>query len=278
MSGFSTSYFSTTDLPTLARHLLTHGPRKVLPTPRRVRVLFNRAYIVDTTSALLVWEHDAFPQYYIPKSALRNCIVGTEAIVKLSDGTAGGAILSLRVPDGKAAPEPARATDRVICFYEDEKIAGRLAGLVRLEFGSMDQWFEEDAPIYVHPKDPFKRIDILPSSRQIVVKLLGHTLATANHALHLYETSLPVRYYLPFGSIDTSVLRKSNLVTKCPYKGEAEHFHVVLDGVEHKNLVWLYRIPTAESAAIAGSPCFYNEKVDIYIDGVLQERPKTHFA
>jgi uncharacterized protein (DUF427 family) len=142
----------------------------------------------------------------------------------------------------------------------------------------MDQWFEEDAPIYVHPKDPFKRIDILPSTRQITVKLDGHTLASTHYSIHLHETGLPTRYYIPFGSVDVSNLRKSDLVTKCPYKGEAEYFHVVLDGKEYKNLVWWYRIPTAESAPVAGCPCFYNEKVDIEIDGEVQDRPKTHFA
>ena len=196
----------------------------------------------------------------------------------MTDGSTGASILTLRVPDSKRAPEPSRVTDRVIAFEDDQKTTGALAGLVRLEFGSMDQWFEEDAPIYVHPKDPFKRVDILPSSRKITVKLDGHTLATANHAFHLHETGLPTRYYLPFGSIDATVLRKSDLMTKCPYKGDAEYYHVVLDGKEYKNLVWYYRIPTAESALVAGSPCFYNEKVDIEIDDVPQARPRTHFA
>ena len=83
---------------------------------------------------------------------------------------------------------------------------------------------------------------------------------------------------MPYTSVDVAYLRKSDLVTKCPYKGDAEYFHLVFDEEEYKNLVWWYRLPTAESAPIAGLLCFYNEKVDIEIDGVLQERPKTHFA
>lgn len=83
---------------------------------------------------------------------------------------------------------------------------------------------------------------------------------------------------MPLASVDPSVLRKSNLTTKCPYKGEAEYYNVVIDGQETKNIVWYYKLPTQESAAIANLVCFYNEKVDILLDGKLQEKPKTPFS
>jgi uncharacterized protein (DUF427 family) len=166
--------------------------------------------------------------------------------------------------------------------------------MVRLEFGSMgqyhscwsnggspaifgadssaDQWLEEDMPVFVHPKDPYKRIDVLPSQRPIEVKVSGRTVAKTNWSMHLYETGLPVRYYLPLGSVDQSVLRKSSLITKCPYKGEAEYYDVVVDGKKHEGLVWYYRLPTRESAAIAELVCFYSEKVELYLDGERQGR------
>lgn len=143
---------------------------------------------------------------------------------------------------------------------------------------TIDQWLEEDAPIYVHPKDPFKRVDILPSSRSIEVKVGGKTIAKSAHSVHLLETSLPTRYYFPLGAVNQSVLRKSDLITQCPYKGDAEYYHVVVDGEQRKDLVWYYRLPTHESAQIAGLVCFYNEKVDIILDGELQERPNTFFS
>lgn len=275
--AFPPWHFVADDLPSLARHLLKNGPRKSSATARRVRVLFNHTYIVDTTSAIHVWEHDAYPQYYVPQTALEHCTSHIEAPIKTADGIVGANILALRVPDSKRGSVEPQSTNRVIAFENDEKVAGVLAGLVRLEFGSF-QWFEEDIPIYVHPKDPHKRIDILPSSRKVTVKLDGHTLASATHAFHLHETGLPPRLYLPFGSVDASILRKSDLQTKCPYKGDAEYYHVVINGKEYKNLVWYYRVPTAESAPVAGSLCFYNEKVDIEIDDVAQARPKTHLA
>jgi len=88
----------------------------------------------------------------------------------------------------------------------------------------------------------------------------------------LYETGLPIRYYLPKTSVDFELVEPTKTVTSCPYKGEANYYSIVLDGKEYKDYVWWYRYPTPESIAIAGRVCFYNEKVDIYIDGVKEER------
>jgi len=92
--------------------------------------------------------------------------------------------------------------------------------------------------------------------------------------MHLFETGLPTRYYLPAAAVDQSVLRKSSLVTRCPYKGEAQYYDVVADGKVAKDVVWYYQFPTQESVALAGLLCFYNEKVDILVDGELQQPPK----
>lgn len=121
-------------------------------------------------------------------------------------------------------------------------------------------------------------MDTLASSRPIEIRVAGKTVAKSTSAVHLLETGLPTRYYLPVSAVDQGVLRDSNLLTRCPYKGDAEYYHVVVDEVEMENLVWYYRLPTHESAAIAGLVCFYNEKVDIVLDGKLLDRPKTHFA
>jgi uncharacterized protein (DUF427 family) len=150
--------------------------------------------------------------------------------------------------------------------------------LTVLTISIIDTWLEEDTPIYVHPKDPFKRIDILRSSRPIEVKVAGKTVASSAGSVHLLETGLPTRYYIPLTSIDQSYLRPSSLITKCPYKGEAEYMDLVVNGEVYESLAWYYRMPTHESAAIAGLVCFYNEKVDIWLDGVELQRPKTHFA
>lgn len=117
----------------------------------------------------------------------------------------------------------------------------------------------------MHPKDPFKRVDILQSARGIKVSLKGTTIAETSSCMQLYETGLPVRYYMPLTAINTSVLRPSKTTTQCPYKGEAEYYDVVVGGETYKDIVWFYTRPTIECAAIAGLCCFYNEKVDMMI-------------
>ena len=67
----------------------------------------------------------------------------------------------------------------------------------------IDTWFEEDTPIYQHPKDPYKRIDILPSSRKISIKIDGLLIAESTTNMFLFETMLRPRYYMP----KTSVIR-----------------------------------------------------------------------
>ncbi|UNI15995.1 hypothetical protein JDV02_002475 [Purpureocillium takamizusanense] len=265
-----------TDLAELAGYLLQNGPRKVHHTSRRVRVVLAHRTIVDTTAAVHVWEHDGYPHYYVPHGELtaRGCTLRDKSLVR-SDSVTRAAVVELVVPARDGLRE--FRTDRVLRFTEDRSL-GALAGLVRLEFGSMDQWLEEDAVIYVHPKDPFKRIDVLPSSRPVEIKVGGKTVAKAPNSVHLLETGLPTRYYLSAGAVDQSSLRKSDLVTRCPYKGDAEYYHVVVDGTQHDDLVWYYRLPTHESAGIAGLLCFYNEKVDVYLDGKLQEKPKSPFS
>lgn len=135
----------------------------------------------------------------------------------------------------------------------------------------------------MHPKDPYKRIQIVASTRALRVSIAGHVVATSPTAMHLYETGLPVRYYMPLTFIDPSILRPSDTRSKCPYKGEAEYYHAEVGGQTYKDIVWFYTRPTLESAQIEGLCCFYNEKVDMEIKGVdgeweKLERPKTYFG
>lgn len=144
----------------------------------------------------------------------------------------------------------------------------------------------------MHPKDPFKRVDLLPSTRHIRVTVPDPaspsqdiTLAESGYAIHLFETMLPTRFYLPQTAMNQSLVTPSEHKTSCPYKGVAEYYNIVLpksnereEPHEFKNIVWYYRSPIVECATLVGLVCFYNEKCDIWIDGEKQERPKTHFA
>ncbi|KAI1839685.1 hypothetical protein JX265_008704 [Neoarthrinium moseri] len=267
------SPFTKSDLLELGRKLIADGPVKTLRTPKRIRILFNGTYVADTTSALYVWEHPFYPYYYVPLSSFVRGV--------LHDNRDEGPLSIMGLHVG------GRSTDRVLAFSDQGggHVPEELRGMVRVEFAAADAWFEEDERIYVHPKDPFRRVDIVHSARPVRVLVDGVQVARSSSSLHLYETGLPVRYYLPPTSVDRSVLRDSQTTTQCPYKGVAEYYDIVLgkDGARgeekaHKDLVWYYRNPTHESAQVAGALCFYNEKVDIELDGHMLERPKTHFA
>jgi uncharacterized protein (DUF427 family) len=176
------------------------------------------------------------------------------------DGTDGAASLG-KLTVGNTS------SNRVLIFS-----TGNLKELVKVDFRAIDQWFEEDVPIYCHPKDPYKRIDILPSTRSVKVALDGVTLAESSNALFLLETTLRTRHYLPPTSVRWEYLTPSNTETLCPYKGMANYWNVTINGNMYRDIVWYYRYPTSESASIAGYLCFYNEMVDVWVDGVKERQ------
>lgn len=106
----------------------------------------------------------------------------------------------------------------------------------------------------------------------------GFEIASTPTAMHLYETGLPCRFYIPLTAVDQTVLRKSDTTTKCPYKGIADYYSVEINGQVHEDLFWYYRAPTLECAKVEGLVCPYNERVDITLDGKKLERPKTPFG
>ena len=238
------------------------------PAHKRVRVYLSGQLVADSTRPVLVWENPYYPAYYLPIADLRAKLepngnsrnsdrrgVGTEYDVVVAGSTAPGGALRYR-----ESPVP------------------ELTDLVRLDWAAMDEWFEEDEPIYVHPRNPYTRVDILASSRHVRVELDGTTVADSHAPRILFETGLPARFYLPLTDIRMDLLRPSDTRTSCPYKGNADYWNIRIGDTEYRDLVWIYRTPTPESQKIAGLACFYNEKVDLYIDGELQERPRTPFG
>jgi uncharacterized protein (DUF427 family) len=143
-------------------------------------------------------------------------------------------------------------------------------GYVRVPWDAADSWYEEADEMFVHPKDPYHRIDILNTSRAVRVSLDGVVLAESTGARALYETGLPTRYYLPRDDVRLDLLERSDTVTGCAYKGRASHWRRGGD-----DIAWTYEAPTPEAAAIQGRVAFYNERVDIDVDGERQPRPNT---
>lgn len=246
-----------------------NSPLRIEPSAKRVRAFLGGHPVVDSLEPFLVWEHPAYPAYYFPRADVRTELLVPSGRTKHWPGRGEGRMFSITVGERTAADAAWQ--------YEDSPIE-EIRGLVRFAWSAMDAWFEEDEEVFTHPRSPYTRIDILGSSRTVRVELDGVTLAESHSPRMLFETGLPVRYYLPKTDVRMDLLEPSPTVTHCPYKGSAEHLSAFVGGERQPEVAWSYRTPLPESQKITGLVAFYNEKVDIYVDGVLQERPHTVFG
>lgn len=242
------------------------------PSPRRVRVKFNGETIADSTGAHLLFETRHLPVYYFPPSDVRMDLMtatdhhsfcpykGTASYWTIAAGgkSAENAVWSYPDPFEEVA-----AIKDYLAFYWDR----------------VDAWYEEDEEIFVHPRDPYKRVDVLDSSRPVQVIVGGVVVAETRRARFLFETRLPTRYYIPPEDVRMELLVPSNKATRCPYKGKASYYSVKIDGRDFADLVWSYPDPIPECPKINGYLCFFNEHVDqISVDGVAVPRPVTPWS
>ena len=241
---------------------------------KRIRALVDGRVAADTVRPWYVWEVPYYPSYYLPREDVVAELVDTGA-TKRSPSRGLARVLDLRI-GGSHRPAAALA-------YPDSEIE-ELRGLVKIEWDAVDEWLEEDEPVYFHPRDPCTRVDILSSSRHVRISVGGVVVADSHQPRILFETNLPPRYYLPMVDVRTDLLRPSAATSHCPYKGTASYWDLVLPTPEggppvvHEGVVWGYRTPLPESQKIAGLVAFYDEKVDVDIDGVRQERARTKFS
>lgn len=246
----------------------SRGSVKIEPGRKRVRAYLNGELVADTIRPVLVWEWPYYPVYYIPAADVRADLIPAGQ-TEHSPSRGDAELLHVKVATATA--------DLAARRYPDSPLAG-LRELVRFEWDAMNEWFEEDEPVYTHPRDPFTRVDILASSQRVRIEADGVTVAESGQPRILFETGLPPRYYLPLTDVRMDLLRPSASQSHCPYKGTAGYWSVDTGQGMHQDLIWIYRTPLPESQKIAGLACFYNEKVDVYLDDVLQDRPKTHFS
>lgn len=239
------------------------------PVPRRVRAILGDEVVLDTTRALYLWEWPFYPQFQIPVGDVKgDALVDEGAPQRAPRGEVQR--VGLRV-EGVERPGAGRR-------YVTSNLEG-LAGTIRFAWDALDEWYEEDEQVFVHPRNPYVRVDALRSSRVVRVELEGTVLAQSAAVVMVFETGLPTRYYFDRGAVDFSHLRPSETVSSCPYKGRTTGYWSVQAGPHlHEDLAWSYDFPTRQLLPIAGLLAFYNEKVDVFIDDVAEERPVTHFS
>jgi uncharacterized protein (DUF427 family) len=241
---------------------------RVEPVPRRVRAVLAGETVVDTIRAQYVWEWPNYPQYYIPRADVRSDLLVAEGH---SQHSPRGVVElhGLRVGDIHR-PHAAR-------LLADSPVDG-LTDTVRFEWTALDAWFEEDEQVFVHPRNPYVRVDALRSTRTVRVELEGAVLAESSSSVMVFETGLPTRYYFNRTEINWAHLIPTDTVTECPYKGTTSGYWSIRVGEHvHSDLAWAYNFPTRQLLPIAGLIAFYNERVDIALDGERLHRPETHF-
>ena len=245
-------------------------PPHLEPSPRWVRVRAGDTEIANSRRALLLswYGPDRLPTYCLPAEDVRTDVLtpsGTTSAdgvrinhdVRVGDVTVAEGAQLFRDP-----PAPLEAVDGRWTFTWD-------AGLT---------WLEEAMEVHVHARDTNKRVDAVPSERHVVVELDGVVVADSRRPVAVFETSLPARWYLPMDDWRQDLLVASDTVTRCPYKGTAAYWSVQVGDALHPDLAWSYADPIPENPRIKGLVAFFNERVDLTIDGVRQDRPVSPWS
>lgn len=247
----------------------TRGRVRVEPCAKRVRAYFGGVAVADSTNVRLVWENPNYPTYYLPLVDVRTDLLHASGETRHSPSRGDAQLFDIRVGDRVAAAAAYR--------YAESPLE-ELRELVAFTWSALDHIFEEDEEVRVHARSPYTRVDVLPSSRTVRVEIDGVVVAASDHPMLLFETGLPTRYYFAKPDVRLDLLVATETVSACPYKGTARYWSVAIDGTEHADLAWCYEYPLHESIRIAGLICFYNEHVDVFVDGEPQARPNTPFS
>jgi uncharacterized protein (DUF427 family) len=241
-------------------------------SPRRVRVKFNGETIADSNAAHLLFETRHLPVYYFPRADVRMDKLAPTDHHTFCPYKGTASYWTIRVGD--------KVSENAVWGYPDpyDEVPA-LKDFVAFYWDRVDGWYEEDEEIFVHPRDPYKRVDAIASSRHVEVVVGGEIVADTKRARFLFETRLPTRYYIPPEDVRMDLLVPSDKATACPYKGKARYHSVKIGQEIFPDIVWFYPEPIAECPKIKGHLCFFNELVDeIRVDGVAVPRPVTPWS
>jgi len=242
------------------------------PSPKRVRVVFAGHMIADSSHVLTLWETGHTPVYYFPAEDVRRDLLVPSEHHTTCPFKGEASYWSIEV-DGRRA-------DNAVWGYEDP-IPGRedIKGFLAFYWDKADHWFEEEDEVFVHPRDPYTRVDVLQSARHVQVVVGGETVAASDRPLMLVETGLPVRWYLPKLDVRLDLLTPTDTVTRCPYKGQARYWSVDAGGVRVEDGAWSYEYPLPEVGKIATAIAFFQERVDeVWVDGEQIDHPRTAWS
>lgn len=235
------------------------APHRMERSPLRVRGVVGGQTVVDSRRVHLLWRGSQPPTWWFPREDVRL------DLFEPSDARADDPVL------GAAEYWTLRLGDREVTdaawAYPEAPAPAPMAELVTVDWNALDAWFQEEERAFVHPRDPYTRIDVFDTARNVEILVDGELLARSQRAVMLCETGLPVRYYLPLLDVRRELLVRSDNHTRCPYKGEASYWSIRTDASFLRDAAWTYESPRPEAQKIAGRVCFYDERVTVLVDG-----------
>lgn len=242
------------------------GDLRYAEVSRRVRARLGGTEVADSPSPLLVWEPGRpVPLYAFPSHDVRaDLLRPSERAPARAHPLAHAWTVEANGREAEAAA----------WSYQDDDLADHIV----FEWNAMDAWFEEDEEVHVHPRDPFHRVDVRASSRHVLVEADGTTLADSTRPLLLFETGLPTRCYLPREDVAIELLEPTSTRTRCPYKGEAVYCSARVGERVLEDIAWSYPEPIEDLPRIRGLLAFFDERVDVTVDGERQERPRSPWS
>lgn len=261
---------ATPNAPLVGDEDLRRGPHRVHvePSPRRVRVMVDGQTVADSRSVLLVRETRHMPVYYFPPEDLRTELLEPTDLHTTCPYKGEASYWTIRIGERVIK-------DAVWSYLDPLPDRQDIRGYRAFYWNRVDAWYEEEEQVFVHPRDPYHRVDAIASSRHVRVVVNGTTIAESTRPHLIFETGLPTRYYLPAEDVHWNALEATESTSMCPYKGQASYWRPAGDQ-SARDIAWSYQTPIAEMPRIAGLIAFFNERVDeLYVDDELQPKPKT---
>ncbi|WP_328875194.1 DUF427 domain-containing protein [Streptomyces sp. NBC_00287] len=243
------------------------------PCERWVRGVKGEVTVVDSRHPVLVWEPEGIPvpRYAFPREEVRTDLLRPAEKPPTGTHTGSTIFYDLEVDGARMA--------NAAWTFPAADLAGHIAfeWFLRRDDG-LDHWYEEEEEIFVHPRDPHKRVDAVRSSRHVQVEIDGTVVADTRRPVLVFETGLPTRYYVPVEDVRLDLFEPTEHRTSCPYKGTARYWTFAGRADVPRNIVWSYPEPLPAVGAIEGYLAFFNEAVDLVVDGERLERPVTLFS
>jgi uncharacterized protein (DUF427 family) len=256
------------------------------PIAKRIRAVVDGTVVVDSTRALVVWEpRRVVPSHAVPIADIDGVLTPTDAPSADANPVTIGHGPPVLDPSTPFAfhTTPGQTFDVTVggrtlpgaAFVPDDPDLG---GAAILDFDAFDEWREEDEVLVGHARDPFKTIDTRRSSRRVVIARDGVVVADSTRTVMLFETQLPTRYYVPRDDVRMDLLTPTATTSVCAYKGQARYWSVTVGDETIADVAWTYEDPHNYATAVEDMVCFFNERVDITVDDVPQERPRTPWS